>query len=101
MLMALKEAGASILQGPAPKMKTVYTSAALSESHRLLTAVKEKISTPKGATNNQEFTRKFSQNCNLGRTLSKKTILLCLKKVEYYLSWVKSHEVELQSIVCD
>lgn len=96
----LREAGISILQGPAPEVKTVYTSAALSELHRLLTAAKKEISTPKDTTNNQEFTRKFLQKSSLDIALSKKTILLCLKKLEYYLSWVKTHEAELQSNVC-
>ncbi|XP_014481477.1 PREDICTED: zinc finger HIT domain-containing protein 2 [Dinoponera quadriceps] len=100
-LTTLKEAGASILQGPAFEMKTVYTSAALSELHRLLTAARKEISMHKDTTNNQEFTRRFSQKCSLDTTLSKKTILLCLKKLEYYLSWIKSHEAELRSIVGD
>lgn len=85
---ALREAGASILQGPGAEMKTVYTSAALSELHRLLTATKKEISSCKSG--NREFTKRFSQRCSSDASLSKKSILLCLKKLEYYLSWVKS-----------
>ncbi|XP_071557589.1 zinc finger HIT domain-containing protein 2-like [Temnothorax nylanderi] len=87
-LAALREAGASILQGPGPEMKTVYTSAALSELHRLLAAAKKEILTCK--RNNQEFTKRFSQRHSDDPSLSRKSILLCLKKLEYYLSWVKS-----------
>ncbi|EFN89728.1 hypothetical protein EAI_01976 [Harpegnathos saltator] len=100
-LLAFKDAGASILQGPVPEVKTIYTSAALSELHRLLTAAKKEILTHKNIANNREFSRKFLQKHSPTITLSEKTILLCLKKLEYYLAWVKSHEVELQSIVCD
>lgn len=89
---ALREAGAFILQGPGAEMRTVYTSAALSELHRLLTAAKKEVSTCKSG--NQEFTKRFSQKCSNDPNLSKKSILLCLKKLEYYLSWVRSTGAE-------
>lgn len=92
-LAALRESGASILQGPGAEMKTVYMSAALSELHRLLTAAKKEIST--GKTGNQEFTKRFSQRPSDNISLSRKSILLCLKKLEYYLSWVKSAGTEI------
>ncbi|KAG5308238.1 ZNHI2 protein, partial [Acromyrmex insinuator] len=92
-ITALREAGASILQGPGVEMKTIYTSAALSELHRLLTAAKKEIST--GKSDNREFTKKFSQKLSNDISLSKKNILLCLKKLEYYLSWVKSAGTEI------
>lgn len=91
-LAALRESGASILQGPGAEMKTVYMSAALSELHRLLAAAKTEISTCK--TSSQEFTKRFSQKPS-DISLSKKSILLCLKKLEYYLSWVKSAGAEI------
>ena len=87
-ITALREAGTSILQGPGIEMKTIYISAALSELHRLLTAAKKEIST--GKSDNREFTKKFSQKLSNDTKLSKKNILLCLKKLEYYLSWMKS-----------
>ncbi|XP_018300825.1 zinc finger HIT domain-containing protein 2 [Mycetomoellerius zeteki] len=92
-ITALREAGASISQGPGVEMKTVYTSAALSELHRLLTAAKKEISTCK--SNNREFTKRFSQKLSNNTSLSKKNILLYLKKLEYYLSWVKSAGTEI------
>lgn len=93
IIIALREAGASILQGPGAEMKTVYTSAALSELHRLLMAVKKENSTCKSG--NQEFTKRFSQNRGNDASLSKKSIIPCLKKLEYYLSWVKSIGMEI------
>lgn len=92
-LTALREAGASILQGPGAEMKTVYTSAALSELHRLLAAAKKEISTSKSS--NQEFTKRFSQKHSDDANLSKKSVLLYLKKLEYYLSWVKTVGAEV------
>jgi len=92
-IAALREAGTSILQGPGVEMKTVYTSAALSELHRLLTTAKKEISTCKSG--NQEFTKRFSQKYSNDANLSKKSVLLHLKKLEYYLSWVKSAGAEI------
>ncbi|XP_067214898.1 zinc finger HIT domain-containing protein 2 [Linepithema humile] len=94
IITALKEAGTSILHGPGAEMKSLYVSAALSDLHRLLTAAKKEISTDKSANSNQEFTKRFPQNYNNDLNLSKKSILLCLKKIEYYLSWVKSYATE-------
>ncbi|XP_018394929.1 PREDICTED: zinc finger HIT domain-containing protein 2 isoform X2 [Cyphomyrmex costatus] len=90
-ITALREAGASILQGPGSEMKTIYTSAALSELHRLLTVAKKEISICKSG--NQEFTKTFAQRLSNDTKLSKKNILLCLKKLEYYLSWMKNTEI--------
>ncbi|XP_011640617.1 zinc finger HIT domain-containing protein 2 isoform X2 [Pogonomyrmex barbatus] len=89
-IVALREAGISILQGPGTEMKTVYIAAALSELHRLLTAAKKEISISKVPSGNQEFTKRFSQKHNNDANLSTKSILLCIKKLEYYLSWIKS-----------
>lgn len=88
-LIALKEAGISIIKGPDTAMKTIYISAALSELHRLFIAAKEEISTQKNGSN-QGFMKRFSYKHSNNIKLSKKTILLCLKKLEYYLSWSKT-----------
>ncbi|XP_012537213.1 zinc finger HIT domain-containing protein 2 [Monomorium pharaonis] len=92
-IAAVREAGASILRGPGAEMKTVYISAALSELYRLLTAAKKEISIHKNG--NQEFTKRFSQNRSTDVNLSKKSILLYLKKLEYYLSWTKNAGTEI------
>lgn len=93
-LAALREAGASILQGPGSEMKTLYISVALSELHRLLTAAKKEISMHKSEKSNQEFTKRFPHRRNSEINLSKKNIVLCLKKLEYYLSWAKKYGTE-------
>ncbi|XP_072757959.1 zinc finger HIT domain-containing protein 2 [Anoplolepis gracilipes] len=94
-LIALREAGTAILQGPGSEMKTLYISAAISELHRLLTAAKQEISMDKSAKSNQEFTKRFSHRHDSDIKLSKKNILLYLKKLEYYLAWVKKYGTEL------
>lgn len=94
-LAALREAGTSILQGPGSEMKTLYISAALSELHRLLTAAKKEISMHTNVKSNQEFTKRFPHRRDGEINLSKKNILLYLKKLEYYLSWVKNYGTEL------
>jgi len=87
-LIALKNAGASILRGPNAEMKIMYICAALSELHRLLTVAKKEISMRKNGVSNQEFTKRFSQR-ESAINLSSKIIFMCLKKLEYYLSWTK------------
>lgn len=94
-LAALRDAGALILQGPGVEMKTLYISAALSELHRLLTIAKKEISTHKNAKSNQEFTKRFPHRRDNDINLSRKNIILCLKKLEYYLSWVKNYGTEI------
>lgn len=94
-LAALREAGASILQGPGAEMKTLYISSALSELHRLLTTAKKEISMHKSAKSNQEFTKRFPHRRDSDINLSRKSIILYLKKLEYYLSWVKNYGTEL------
>lgn len=89
-ITALKEAGASILHGPGIEKKSLYVSAAFSDLHRLLTAARKEISMDKSGNSKQEFTKRFPQYNN-DINLSKKSILLYLKKIEYYLSWVKSN----------
>lgn len=79
------------MSGPVTGEKTVYISVALSELHRLLTAAKIEISKDKSAKVKQEFTKRFPQNYGSDIHLSKKSIFLSLKKLEYYLSYVKSY----------
>lgn len=92
-LIVLKKAGTSILQGPIAEMKTTYICAALSELHRLLTSAKKVVSIRDSAASNQEFTKRFSKQDSTIK-LSRKNIFLCLKKLEYYLSWMKSNGAE-------
>lgn len=94
-LTSLRGAGALILQGPGAEMKTLYISAALSELHRLLTAAKKEILMHKNTKSNQEFTKRFSYRRDNDINLSRKNIFLYLKKLEYYLSWVKNYGTEV------
>ena len=90
-LSAFKEAGDSIMEGPEQKNKYFYIAIALSELHRLLAAAKEEISKHKNKPERKEFSEKFLQRYNMDYThISKKSLLLYGKKLEYYLSWIKS-----------
>ncbi|XP_024880743.1 uncharacterized protein LOC112460329 [Temnothorax curvispinosus] len=67
-LAALREAGVSILQGPGAEMKTVYTSAALSELHRLLAAAKKEILTCKRNIKQKNSQRDFRRDIAMTQT---------------------------------
>lgn len=90
IILAMKEAANSILKGPEGQNKSFYISIALSELHRLLVATQEVGANTKNEPHNQEFSKKFQKTFETDKALSKKTVLLGIKKIEYYLSWVKS-----------
>ncbi|XP_017760278.1 PREDICTED: zinc finger HIT domain-containing protein 2 [Eufriesea mexicana] len=90
-LLAFKEAGNTIMLGSEIKNKYIYIAVALSELHRLLVAAIEDMLENKNKIGGKEFFEKFIQRCNQDYiNLSKKNLLLYLKKLEYYLSWTKS-----------
>ncbi|XP_076624224.1 zinc finger HIT domain-containing protein 2 [Colletes latitarsis] len=93
-LSAFKEAAELIMQGPEEGNKYFYIAIALSELYRLFTAAKMEISKHKNKAINKEFSKKFAQRYNMNNiNLSKKTLLLYCKKLEYYLSWIKSRHL--------
>ncbi|CAL7938745.1 unnamed protein product [Xylocopa violacea] len=95
-LSAFKEAGNTIIQGSDKKNKYLYTAIALSQLHRLLTAAKDEILKSKNKIGSKEFSTKFAQRYNADNiNLSKKILLLYCKKLEYYLSWTKSHHINM------
>ncbi|XP_076162753.1 zinc finger HIT domain-containing protein 2 [Ptiloglossa arizonensis] len=95
-LSAFKEAGDLIIQGPEKRNKYFYIAITLSELYRLLTATKEEISKHKNRAGNKEFSTKFAQRYNMNNiNLSKKALLLYCKKLEYYLSWIKSRHLSM------
>nr|XP_033333111.1 zinc finger HIT domain-containing protein 2 [Megalopta genalis] len=98
-LLGFKEAANSIIQGPEEKNKYFYVATALSELHRLLLAAKEEVSKQKSNVESKEFSKIFSHryNTNNNINLSKKALLLCCKKLEYYLSWIKSCHVNINT----
>ncbi|XP_043251045.1 zinc finger HIT domain-containing protein 2 [Colletes gigas] len=95
-LSAFKEAAELIMQGPEEGNKYFYIAIALSELHRLFTAAKVEISKHKNEAVNKEFSKKFAQRYNMDNiNLSKKALLLYCKKLEYYLSWIKSRHLSI------
>ncbi|XP_076222138.1 zinc finger HIT domain-containing protein 2 isoform X2 [Nomia melanderi] len=90
-LLGFKEAANLIIQGPEQVNKYFYIAIALSELYRLLTAAKEEMSKNKNKAGSKEFSNKFLQRYGTDKiNLSKKILLLHCKKLEYYLSWIKS-----------
>lgn len=81
-----------ILQGPSEENMKYYTKAALSHLHNILTDAKTASKTPKESKKETTgFSRKFPDHKtgdlpNLDVSKVKK----CIKKVEYYLSYVES-----------
>lgn len=88
MMLIFREAGNMILQGPEERAKSLYSSAAVSELHRVFNTARAEISAHKN--NSREFSSRFSHCSGSNLNLSKKTLLLYCKKLEYYLSWLKS-----------
>lgn len=97
-LSAFKEAGDMIMQGPEQKNKYFYIAIALSELHRLIMKAKEEISKYKNKSGAKEFSKRFAQRYNVEyANLSKKTLVLHCKKLEYYLSWCKSQHIHMKT----
>lgn len=91
-MSALKEAGTTIMYGPEETNETFYISVALSELYRLFTLARKEISKQKSEHRSSEFSKKFvHENYTNNFDLSKKTLLLGCKKLEYYLSWIKMY----------
>lgn len=82
-----------ILQGPSEENKKHYCKAALSHTHRILSQAKTagKPTKAKNASRDKTFSKKFPEHEieNLP-TLDVSKVKRCLKKVEYYLSYVES-----------
>ncbi|XP_026754590.2 zinc finger HIT domain-containing protein 2 [Galleria mellonella] len=85
-----------ILQGPSKEKKLHYCKAVLSHVHNIFTKAKtiDKISN-EGSKTKSEFSRKFPEHKrdhlpNLDISKVKK----CIKKLEYYLSYIESFDME-------
>ncbi|XP_058807195.1 zinc finger HIT domain-containing protein 2 [Phymastichus coffea] len=91
-ILGTKEAGDAILKGPNKENKLFYVLAALSDSYKLIEEARKEISLDRATSANNEFKSKFQSNIDLGSTnISKKTFTLFLKKIEFYITWLKSH----------
>lgn len=91
-LLGAKEAGDAILKGPNKENRSFYILTALSDFHQLIQKAKKEISLNKAKSASNEFQSKFQSNIDLGSTeISRKTFSLFLKKIEFYITWVKSH----------
>lgn len=90
ILNKVGESGRLIISGPSVEDCTYYVSAALSDLHRLFSVVLSS----KDATldKKKNFPAKFAHGEVInGIDMSRKSLRLCVKKLEFYLSWMKSH----------
>ncbi|XP_024943204.1 zinc finger HIT domain-containing protein 2 isoform X2 [Cephus cinctus] len=88
----LKNAVNSIIEGPETENRCFYISSALSDLYRLFITAKKSASAPKQTAVNGEFSKRFADpNHDIKVHYTKKDLRLCLKKLEYYLSWIESY----------
>lgn len=86
------EAGISIIRNPEKVKDTLHTCAALSELWRLLSAARKEIKVNKHKTTEKQFSKKSTQDNEITNSnLSRKMLFACMKKLEFYVSWIKSY----------
>lgn len=92
-LETLRDSVQLIIQGPEEDNKMYFVQAALSDLHTLLEEAKIELVSKKDTPKDQ-FPRKFAQSTLLAeRTkVSERKLFLCLKKLEYYLSWANAQK---------
>ncbi|KAK2579232.1 hypothetical protein KPH14_008201 [Odynerus spinipes] len=90
-LSAFAEAGNSILRNPSKMQGTIHTCAALSELWRLLSEAQKEMTVNKHKKEKQLSTKHIQHNKKQNICLSKKIIFACLKKLEFYISWLKTY----------
>ncbi|XP_011501150.1 PREDICTED: zinc finger HIT domain-containing protein 2 [Ceratosolen solmsi marchali] len=90
-ILETKKAGDLILNGPEEKNKSFYVITALSDLHQLLYKVKTKISKKQPEPIDHEFNSKFQSSTDMKSIkISKTNISLFMKKIEFYITWLKS-----------
>ncbi|XP_066584572.1 zinc finger HIT domain-containing protein 2 [Prorops nasuta] len=85
LLFAMEEAATTIIHGPRDTDKFLFIQIALSELHRLLSIAKTE-SSRNNLSKDKKFSKRFLQNVE-NQEVSKKSLFLCTKKIEFYLSW--------------
>lgn len=84
-ISAIKQALVQIIQGPKESC-SYYVLAALSDLHALFSKARKESN----KSTKSEFDKKFQQYEDIERVdISKKTLQLHMKKIEFYFSWVK------------
>ncbi|KAL0818424.1 hypothetical protein ABMA28_008889 [Loxostege sticticalis] len=94
-LEVMKDDVFQILKGPSKDKKAFYCKAALSHLHKIFSEAKTAGKLSKNSKDNSDFSRKFPEHTrehlpNLDVSKVKK----CIKKIEYYLSFVESYGQE-------
>ena len=87
-MLSIKQAGDQIMNGPEKTNCCYYVIAALSDLLRLFSKAKVELNS-KSEPAKIQFPRKFQEHKDLARVdVSKKSIKLHIKKIEFYLSWI-------------
>ncbi|XP_037974186.2 zinc finger HIT domain-containing protein 2 [Plutella xylostella] len=100
-LDAMKHDTFLILQGPSTENKPFYCQAALSHLHSIFkqakTAQKSVKTVEKKSCNKNDFTKKFQDHgSDHFSKLDVSKVKKCMKKVEYYLSYIESHGMDFE-----
>ncbi|KAL4707245.1 hypothetical protein ACJJTC_008326 [Scirpophaga incertulas] len=95
-LTVMKNDTYQILQGPSKDNKAYYCRVALSDMHRIFSKAKNARKNPD--TNDKEkseFSKKFPEHTDVHfPVLDMSKVKKCIKKIEYYLSYVESYGME-------
>ncbi|XP_043290079.1 zinc finger HIT domain-containing protein 2 isoform X2 [Venturia canescens] len=92
-MVATEQAVRHIINGPEKSNRIFYVLAALSDLHLLFTNAKKELS-----RQDQSKDRTFMKKFRISDTtpeVTKKMVLQCTKKIEYYLSWVKKYGISV------
>lgn len=91
-LAAFITAGNSIFKHPKKMQGTIYTCAALSELWRLLSEAQKEMAINKHKRIEKKLLKRHSQHSGIqNNCFSKKIIFACLKKLEFYVSWLQTY----------
>lgn len=88
-----------ILQGPSKENKLYYCKSALSHVHRILSEAKsaKKCNKEDNVKTRSEFSKKFpEQRLDYLPKLDNSKIKKCVKKVEYYLSYIENYGMNFE-----
>ncbi|KAL7291319.1 hypothetical protein TKK_0014921 [Trichogramma kaykai] len=89
-IMGTKAAGDAILNGPDAENKSFYCLSALSDLHQLINEAKIELTTKLQKPLSDEFKNKFQTHIDLGSfQITRKNLSLYMKKIEFYVGWLK------------
>lgn len=95
-LSTVVEAGNCILKNPERMQGTKHTCAALSELWRLLSKVYKEMKVSKHKTSKKQLLNRYTERDKIQNLcLSKKIVFTCIKKLEFYISWLQTYGIDM------